>query len=226
MGIIKKIRKVDQSMGRRILRAIGIQGSIKSIYYSLKYTGESGKILINKNASIRIHSDAEMSVENVVSFGVYYSDIIDYTTGGPRIYIGPEARFEAGSGIPHIGPGTNMSISGDFSIGNSYINGDSRIYCKNEIKIGDDCSISWRVDVLDSNGGHKILINNSNISREGPVHIGNHVWIGHGTSILPDVEIGDGAVIAAKSLVNKDIPENSLAAGIPAEIIESNITWN
>lgn len=225
MSLIKKIGKVDREMGLRILRAMGIKGGIKSVYHSLRHTNEIDRMLISKGASVRISPEANVSIENVLSIGVYHSDIMHYTTGGPRIHIGPDANFQAKSGIPHIGPGTNMSISGDFSIGNSYINGNSRVWCKDEIQIGDDCSISWDVDILDSNGGHEVSKTDSS-SAKAPIYIGDHVWVGHDVSILPGVEIGDGSVISAKSSVNKDVPENSLVAGIPGNIIEENINWS
>lgn len=48
--------------------------------------------------------------------------------------------------------------------------------------------------------------------------IGNDVWIGHGAFILPGVTIGDGAAIAAKSVVTKDVPPYAVVAGAPARI--------
>jgi acetyltransferase-like isoleucine patch superfamily enzyme len=50
-------------------------------------------------------------------------------------------------------------------------------------------------------------------------HIGHDVWIGHGAFILPGVKIGTGALIAAKSVVTKDVPPYALVAGTPAKII-------
>jgi acetyltransferase-like isoleucine patch superfamily enzyme len=44
--------------------------------------------------------------------------------------------------------------------------------------------------------------------------------------ILKNVKIGSGSVIAANSLVNSDIPENCLAAGIPARVIKTNVNWS
>ncbi len=52
-----------------------------------------------------------------------------------------------------------------------------------------------------------------------PITIGNHVWIGGGTKILGGVTIGDYAVIAAGSVVNKDIPAHVLAGGNPCRVI-------
>lgn len=49
------------------------------------------------------------------------------------------------------------------------------------------------------------------------------MWIGEGVIIMPGVTIGDGSIIGAHSIVNKDVPENTIAAGSPAKIIKH---WN
>lgn len=60
---------------------------------------------------------------------------------------------------------------------------------------------------------------------EQPVEIGNNVWIGVGATILKGVTIGDGAIIAAGSVVTKDIPARCLAAGVPAKVIKTDVEW-
>ena len=52
-----------------------------------------------------------------------------------------------------------------------------------------------------------------------PIHIGRRCWIGAGAVILPGVTIGEGSVIGAKSLVNKDIPANVIAVGNPCRVV-------
>ena len=53
-----------------------------------------------------------------------------------------------------------------------------------------------------------------------PILIGRDVWIGRGSCILPGVTIGEGAVIGANSVVNKDVPAYAIAAGIPVKVIK------
>lgn len=59
------------------------------------------------------------------------------------------------------------------------------------------------------------------LSSKGNVSIGDNVWIGDKATILPGVNIGDGAVIAANSVVTKDVPAYSVVAGNPAKLIKS-----
>ena len=54
-----------------------------------------------------------------------------------------------------------------------------------------------------------------------PVKIGNKVWIGANVTILPGVSIGEGAVLAAGAVVNKDVPARTIVAGVPARVIKS-----
>ena len=63
------------------------------------------------------------------------------------------------------------------------------------------------------------------VANKSSIKIGNHVWIGLGAIIFKGVTIGDGAAIAAGSIVLKDVPPNSLVAGVPAQIKKTNIRW-
>jgi acetyltransferase-like isoleucine patch superfamily enzyme len=54
-----------------------------------------------------------------------------------------------------------------------------------------------------------------------PIHIGKHVWIGANATICPGVSIGDGAVIAAGAVVNRDVDANTVVGGVPARVIKN-----
>ena len=125
-------------------------------------------------------------------------------------------------------PNVKMSICGDklkpalLKIGNNVAIGDrTEIHVGDCIEIGDNTLISWDCCIIDRDY-HKFGGNNE-IKR--PVKIGNNVWVGCRCLIMKGVTIGDGAVIAAGSVVTKDIPAGSLAGGNPAKIIRENITW-
>lgn len=59
-----------------------------------------------------------------------------------------------------------------------------------------------------------------------PIVIGDHVWIGMNVIVLKGVTIGEGAVVAAGSVVTKDVPPYSLVAGVPANVIKIDIKWS
>lgn len=104
---------------------------------------------------------------------------------------------------------------------NTYINRRSEICCKKSVEIGNDCAISWDVTITDSDY-HSIM----GLKSTKPVKVGNRVWIGAKSTILKGVSIGDGSVIAAASVVTKDVPPNVLVAGNPAKIVKHNVYWD
>ena len=84
------------------------------------------------------------------------------------------------------------------------------------ITIGDDVTMSIRVTVMAHDASTKKTLGYTKI---GQVHIGNHVFIGANTTILPGVAIGDYAVIGAGSIVTHDVPTRTVVAGVPAKEI-------
>jgi acetyltransferase-like isoleucine patch superfamily enzyme len=79
------------------------------------------------------------------------------------------------------------------------------------IKIGDNSIIGYNTVILT----HEFLTDRYRI---GSVEIGNNVMIGANCTVLPGVKIGDGAIISAMSLVNRDVPPHAYAQGIPIRI--------
>lgn len=84
------------------------------------------------------------------------------------------------------------------------------------IEIGDDVTLAPRVHILCHDASTKTFMNYTKI---GNVTIGNRVFIGAESVVLPGVTIGDDVVIGANSTVTHDIPTNSVAVGSPARVI-------
>jgi len=118
---------------------------------------------------------------------------------------------QKGTGIT-IGNGTGISARAYFS-------------GQGGIKIGDEVIFGPEVKIFSEN--HNFSAPDQTIKAQGVtrigVEIGDNCWIGGGVSILDGVIIGKGCVIAAGSVVNKSIPDNSVAAGIPAKVIKNRI---
>jgi acetyltransferase-like isoleucine patch superfamily enzyme len=88
----------------------------------------------------------------------------------------------------------------------SYINALYGVVIKDNVQIGSHCSI-YSVSTIDNSSGKVVLKNNC--------RIGSH------STILPGVSIGKNSIIGAHSLVNKDIPDNVIAFGVPAKVVRS-----
>jgi acetyltransferase-like isoleucine patch superfamily enzyme len=86
----------------------------------------------------------------------------------------------------------------------SYINAQHGVVIEDEVQIGSHCSI-YSVSTIDNSFGKIVLKNNC--------RIGSH------STILPGVSIGENSIIGAHSLVNKDIPDNVVAFGVPAKVV-------
>lgn len=84
------------------------------------------------------------------------------------------------------------------------------------IEIGDDVTLAPRVHILCHDASTKAFMNYTKV---GNVTIGNRVFIGAESVVLPGVTIGDDVVIGANSTVTHDIPTNSVAVGSPARVI-------
>ncbi|MDH7567808.1 MAG: acyltransferase [Clostridiales bacterium] len=107
-------------------------------------------------------------------------------------------------------------------IGDNTAVGDrTEIHAGRLVEIGSGCNIAWDVCILDRDY-HKF---NSHMEEIEPVKIGNNVWIGCRSIILKGTTIGDGAVIAAGSIVTKDVPPKTLVGGNPARILKEDVYW-
>lgn len=140
--------------------------------------------------------------------------------------LGQNSTFEV-PGFASIGPGVGVAVGAGarFAIGDgSYISADATILCTAEVTIGRECALAWGLMIMDTDF-HEVIRPDRPWRDRAPVHIGDHVWIGAQVTILKGVTIGDGAVIAARSVVTHDVPARALVAGNPAEVVRNDIDW-
>jgi acetyltransferase-like isoleucine patch superfamily enzyme len=134
------------------------------------------------------------------------------------------------------------SDSGEVIIGNNTFIGNSNIICRSKIEIGDNVFIAWggylydhdshslnyldrRNDLVQQLEDYKSGINfitnkNWDVVNSKPIKIGSDAWIGMNCTILKGVEVGEGAIIAAGSVVTKDVPAWTVVGGNPAVILK------
>ena len=89
------------------------------------------------------------------------------------------------------------------------------------IDIGDDVFFGMNVYVTDQNHGYASVDEpiGRQLPTESPVRIGRGSWIGSGVVVLPGATIGDNVVVAANSVVRGELPDRSVAAGVPARVV-------
>jgi acetyltransferase-like isoleucine patch superfamily enzyme len=138
---------------------------------------------------------------------------------GEATVIGPHVTLSAG-----MAPGQRCLTDPVVRIGDRCLIGrGSGVVGHLSIEIGDDVWTGHHVYITDQNHGYQDLDRPISVQwqPERPVRIGDGSWLGHGTVVLPGATIGRHVVIGANSVVRGDIPDNCIAAGIPAVVVRT-----
>ncbi|MBW9462344.1 sugar O-acetyltransferase [Kluyvera sp. EC_51] len=139
---------------------------------------------------------------------------------GARLRLMKELLPECGEGVSvttpfHCSRGYNIRAGKNF-----YCNVDCVILDLTDVTIGDDVQLGPQVNIYTVshpiNPGHR----STGIEYVQPVTIGDRVWIGGKSVVLPGVKIGNDVVIAAGSVVTRDIPDRVIAGGVPARVLK------
>ncbi len=150
-----------------------------------------------------------------------------------------------GEGQKNISIGDNTIING-MSILGCWTKYDNQIFPNASITIGNHCNIGEYNHITACNkitigdglltGRYVIISDNShgglseeessiqpslrNLKSKGEVVIGNNVWLGDKVAVLAGVHIGNNVIVAANAVVTKDLPNDCVAAGVPARVVK------
>lgn len=146
------------------------------------------------------------------------------------LYVAKGASLEVGAFDIYAGSRININEGAILKMGSGYMNYDCVIDVFSSVSIGHGVVISERVVIRDSDN-HTICeagseVENLSKSIAAPIAIEDHVWIGMNALILKGVTIGEGSIIAAGSVVNKDVPPHCLVGGVPAKVIKTGVSWS
>ena len=119
------------------------------------------------------------------------------------------------SGFVNIGEGTTINMA------------NFRAFEGKSINIGHDCMLGGEIEIDTSDFHAMYDLDTGQVLNHGKdVVIGDHVWIANSCHILKGSRIGRGSIIGARSLVTGEIPEECVAAGVPARVIRSRVGWS
>ena len=162
-----------------------------------------------------------------IAIKIYYFKSFDSES---IFFIGKQCTIILKNGKLHIKSKARISDyceiqtrNADIIVGkNLNMNKFSRIISFNGIIMGDNVTIAQFVSILDHDHAYQLLedqliFKGYNTER---IIIGDNVWIGDKVTILKGVNIGNNAIIAANSVITKDVPSNVIVGGVPAKIIK------
>jgi acetyltransferase-like isoleucine patch superfamily enzyme len=190
------------------------------------------RLRVFKPSMCYVHPEAHVRIEKYLNFNRQWDSqrmLRNKMVGS--LYLAKGATLEAEAFDVYAGGRINVNAGAKLSLGSGYMNHDCVIDCFSFITIGHGVVISERVVIRDSDNHAIISTENGELKSDekpaaAPIVIQDHVWLGMNVIVLKGVTIGEGAIVAAGSVVTKDVPPHCLVAGVPAKVVKTEVTWN
>lgn len=185
------------------------------------FRGQNAVLLVLGNFYYGLHKSSQINLKSG-------SLVLNHDFSSPNPFMGvlkmyENAQLTVENGfVVHAPFHFVINHNAKLNLGSGYINRNAKIRCISNISIGLNVAIGENFTVWDTDAH---VINGNKDSVTMAVKIGDNVWIGINVTVLKGVVIGDGAIIAAGSVVTKDIPPRCLAGGVPAKVIRENVEW-
>lgn len=211
--------KFDEALNSRaLIQFIWIQigGLIRGLKVALLFKNPKG-MLLGKGVAFfnisKIKYGKFLRLGNQVYVSALSKNGIQF---GDNVSIGAFSRVIVSTSLNNIG--NQITIGNNVGIGEfAYLGGAGGL------EIGDECIVGQYLSCHPENHNYEDLslsIRHQGVSRKG-IKIGKNCWIGSKVTILDGVQIGDGSIIAAGSVVTKSFPENSIIGGVPAKLLKT-----
>jgi acetyltransferase-like isoleucine patch superfamily enzyme len=179
-----------------------------------KLTHREAEVIPFRKSQVRIDGEVDGGGRLEIGFrwpGNFFEPTTFIVDDGGKCTVKGNFKI-AGGGTVVVGPEGHLDLRGGIGINNR-----GTLSCFERVTIGVDAHIGPEVLIRDSD---------SHTTGEGrtptrPIVIGDRVWIGARAIILKGVTIGEGAVVAAGSIVTKDVEPNTLVAGSPARFVRA-----
>ncbi|HEY1595648.1 MAG TPA: acyltransferase [Thermoleophilaceae bacterium] len=183
-----------------------------------KVAGRAPKEIVTKG--LRVARAVAFLRTKGVEFGSlpYLRGMLPIVTNSGRMVVGDDFHSDGLQFRSHLSTGPD----GVLEIGDRvFVNRGVAIHASERVAIGDNAFIGDLSAIYDSNfhevePGKGVTV--------APVQIGRNVWLGRGVIVLPGVTIGDNSVVAAGSVVTRDVPAGQLVGGNPARPLKELVT--
>ena len=193
------------------------------------------RLKVYKPAMCHVHPNAAVEVEKYLNFNRQWDNermLCNKMAGS--LYVAKDATLQVDAFDVYAGSRITVNQGAMLSLGSGYMNHECVIDCFSSISIGHGVVISERVVIRDADNHAVTATVNENMDEPkseekeiaAPIIIQDHVWVGMNVIVLKGVTIGEGAIVAAGSVVNKDVPSHCLVAGVPAKVVKTDVTWN
>ena len=218
----KYFRYIKDTLSCRFCRQFSLQGSTinwiaynispnknnsviiensKVSHCSFNVNGTNNKIVIKNNADVAFHGiTIEGDNNEVVYDGCLAVISVRIRGNGCKVSVGKGSLIDESSSIVCMGQ-------------------------SNYVDIGEGCMFAENVEIWDSDTHLITDLMGCPINPSKPVVIENHVWLGKGVKVMKGVTIGHNSVVGMGSIVTKDIPQHSIAAGNPAKVVKNGVDW-
>lgn len=188
-------------------------------------------IRIFKPCMAYFHPQSSVHIDNYLNFNKQWDEkrMLQNKMAG-ALFVAQNASLEVGAFDVYAGSRINVNEGARLKIGSGYMNYDCVMDVFSSVSIGHNVVISERVVIRDSDN-HTICYDGADVTNDAkplsaPIVIEDHVWIGMNAVILKGVTVGEGSIIAAGSVVNKDVPPHCLVGGVPAKVIKTGVSWS
>lgn len=177
------------------------------------------------SSRVRLKNAGVIRTSGPLRFGVFTNQMFVAPRDLGSLVIREGGRLDAGSDV-RIAQSCRIQVQGELHLADgARLNHGCLVLASERVSIGERTLIGPGTTIMDDDL-HQIGPSRRGAASGDPVSIGSRVWIGAHCSVLKGVRIGDGAVVAAHSVVTSDVPARALVAGAPAVLKRENVEWH
>jgi acetyltransferase-like isoleucine patch superfamily enzyme len=193
---------------------------VRSLYLSVRF---GGWFIVSRRTRIKIGRRSKVTIARGSFFFVGF---VHYGPTPAAIHIGRDATLSVEGTVlirkaarVFVHDGAHLEMHSGSGVADY-----TTVTCFDHIVFHEGSGTSWYCNVMDTNG-HVVVVDGDPKPASAPIVFAPKALIGSFVTVLPGVTIGEGSLVAAGSVVTKDIPPHSLAGGNPAKILSQDVTW-